>query len=175
LELKEHYYLGKILKPISFQGKLLIHLDVDDPGQYSSLDAVFVHVGGNLVPFFIEEIQLQPGKQAQVKFQDIDHVDQTEMLTGAGLYLPLAALPDLDENQFYYHEITGYLVVDHKFGEIGRVEKVLDYPMQALLQVKQGKKEILIPVADEIITAVDKQKQVIRITAPEGLIEMYLE
>jgi 16S rRNA processing protein RimM len=175
VEINGYFYLGKILRPIGIQGKLLIYLDVDDPQQYSGLDAVFVYVGGNLVPFLIREIQMLPGKQAHVTFQDVDNLDQIEMLTGAALYLPVEALPELGENEFYYHEINGYMVVDHKYGELGTVEKVLDYPMQALLQLRRGEKEILIPVADEIITAVDKKNRSIHIKAPEGLIEMYLE
>jgi len=84
MEIKGHYYLGRILKPVGNQGAMLIYLDVDDPGQYKNLDAVFIFVGGNLVPFFIEELQIRPGKQAQVIFQDIDSVDQTEVLLAQG-------------------------------------------------------------------------------------------
>jgi 16S rRNA processing protein RimM len=175
MEIKGHYYLGKILKSIGIDGTMLIYLDVDDPEQYKNLDAVFAFVGGNLVPFLIVNLQLRPGKQAQVKFQDIDNVEQTEVLVSAGLYLPLAALPVLDENQFYFHEIVGFRVVDLEFGEVGIVEKVLEYPKQALLQVLHGKKEVLIPIADEIITKTDKKNRLIHINAPEGLIEMYLE
>lgn len=175
MELNDHYYLGRILKPIGVKGNMLIFLDVDDPDQYKNLDAVFVFVGGNLVPFLIKEIQLRPGKQAQVVFQDITSMDQTDILIGAGLYLPLAALPKLGENQFYFHEITGYKVIDEEFGEIGVVEKVLEYPKQALLQIIFGKKEILIPIADEIIHKVDKENRIIHISTPNGLIELYLD
>lgn len=175
MEIESHYFLGKILKPIGLDGHLLVFLDVDDASHYQNLDAVFAFIGGNLIPFLIEEITLRPGKQAQVKFQDIDSVDQTNLLTGTSLYLPIAALPILGENQFYYHEITGFTVIDKNFGEVGKIEKVLDYPLHALLQVKHGDKEILIPVADEIIIKVNKQDRVIHTDAPEGLIEMYLE
>ncbi|MBE0662591.1 MAG: 16S rRNA processing protein RimM [Bacteroidales bacterium] len=175
MEIEGHYYLGKILKPIGLDGHLLMFLDVDDASNYQNLDAIFASIGGNLIPFLIEEINLRPGKQAQVKFQDIDSIDQTDLLTGASVYLPIAALPGLGENQFYYHEIIGFNVIDKNFGELGEIEKVLDYPLQALLQVMHGDKEILIPVADEIISKVDKQQRVIHIDAPEGLIEMYLE
>lgn len=175
MEIKGHYYLGKILKPVGVQGDVIIFLDVDDPAQYSRLEAVFVYVGGNLVPFMIQNLQLRPGKQALVRFHDIDNVDQTDVLVGAGLYLPIAALPKLEEHQFYFHEIISFTVVDKNFGALGKVEKVLDYPMQALLQVMHHDKEVLIPVADEIITRVDKANSTIYISAPDGLIEMYLE
>ena len=174
MEISGYYYLGKILKPIGIQGELLIYLDVDEPNKYRDLDAAYAYVAGNLVPFIVQEINLRSGKQAAVRFHDIDDIDQTIVLVGAGLYLPLSVLPELTEDQFYYHEIEGFTVIDEKFGVLGEVEKVLDYPMQALLQVMHIDKEILIPVADEIITKVDKDKRIIRIQAPEGLIEMYL-
>jgi len=174
MEVKGHYYLGKIIKAVGLKGHVLVFLDVDDPTAYSSLDAVFAMVGGNLVPFIIEDFQLRPSSYAQVKFHDIDSADQVEVLTGSALYLPLDVLPKLNENQFYYHEITGFLVIDENFGEIGPVETVLDYPMQALLQVEHSGKEILIPVADEIILKVDRKNRMIHVRAPEGLIEMYI-
>ena len=105
MEIKGHYYLGKILKSVGLNGHVIILLDVDNPEQYAGLDAVFVYVGGSLVPILVDELQLRSGKQAQVKLHDIESVDQTDVLIGQMLYLPLTALPELDENQFYYHEI----------------------------------------------------------------------
>lgn len=175
MEIKDHYYLGKLLKPVGIQGRMLLFLDVDDPFSYKNLDAAFVYIGGNLVPFIIDDIRIRKDKQAEVKLQDIDDAEQCEILTGAPVYLPLSVLPQLSEDQFYYHEITGFKVIDKTHGEIGTVENVLDYPLQALLQVMKGRKEILIPVADEIILSVDRNKRTLHIQAPEGLIEMYLE
>lgn len=174
MEVKGHYYLGRIIKPVGLKGHVMVFLDVDDPGSYNSLDTIFAMVGGNLVPFIIEDLQQRPNNQVQIKFHDIDSPDQADVLLGSPLFLPLEALPELKENQFYYHEIKGFSVIDEEFGEIGAVEKVLDYPMQALLQVFHEKKEVLIPVADEIIIKVDRNKRLIHIRAPEGLIEMYL-
>jgi len=51
---------------------------------------------------------------------------------------------------------------------------VLEYPNQALFQVFRDGKEILIPIQDEIITAVNREKKQILIDAPEGLIDLYL-
>ncbi|HAH60328.1 MAG TPA: 16S rRNA processing protein RimM, partial [Bacteroidales bacterium] len=68
-----------------------------------------------------------------------------------------------------------YQVIDLNFGETGRVEEVLEYPHQAILRILRGKKEILIPITDEIITAVDRENKIIHVNAPEGLIAMYLE
>ncbi len=52
---------------------------------------------------------------------------------------------------------------------------MLEYPTQAILQVMKEKKEILIPILDQVIQNVDRDKKILSITAPEGLIDMYLQ
>jgi ribosomal 30S subunit maturation factor RimM len=142
-------------------------------------------------PFFLQRDTLQvpfikrskkgalTPEQAEEKFnawlEEKEVKIRTKVKEQELLKKPLSALPRLSEKQFYFHEIAGYTVVDQVQGEIGKVEKVLDYPMQALLQVMKGTKEILIPVADEIILKVDRKNRLLHIHAPEGLIEMYLE
>ena len=80
-----------------------------------------------------------------------------------------------EERQFYYHEIVGFTVVDTEKGELGPVSQVLEYPTQAILQVMKDKKEILVPILDQVIQSVDRNKKILTITAPEGLIDMYLQ
>jgi 16S rRNA processing protein RimM len=43
-----------------------------------------------------------------------------------------------------------------------------------LLQIKQGTKEVLIPLAANVVQAIDRKKRTMTITAPEGLIQLYL-
>ncbi len=174
MQLDKYFYLGKILKTIGISGDLMVHLDVDDPMRYQNLDAIFIALGGNLVPFIIERVKLKHNNQAQIKLREIDSVEQTEILIGCTLYLPLELLPKLKGNQFYYHEIIGFEVTDSRFGPVGRVELVLEFPLQAILQLNFAGKEVLIPVADDIITSVDRENRRLIISAPEGLIEMYL-
>ncbi|MDQ1285869.1 MAG: hypothetical protein QG663_1293, partial [Thermodesulfobacteriota bacterium] len=41
---------------------------------------------------------------------------------------------------------------------LGKVESIIRTPAQDVLQVQQGKKEILIPLVDEIVQEIDLQK-----------------
>ena len=84
-------------------------------------------------------------------------------------------MPPLSGNKFYYHEITGFSIVDENHGNIGQIQQVLEYPNQAVFQVFSNEKEVLIPISNEIIKLVDREKKQIKIKAPEGLIEIYLE
>jgi len=168
------YYLGKILKLHAAKGALLIHLDTDSPKNYTELESVYVQMNGQLIPFFIESLDMRHNNNAVVTFADIDSIEQASLLTGCDLYLPLEMLPPLSGNRFYYHEVKDYLVNDEVYGQIGTIQEVLEYPHQAVLRILFKEKEILIPITDEIIVDVNRETRTIYTRSPEGLIELYL-
>jgi len=167
------FYLGKITKLFGYKGEVDIFLDVDEPQNYAKLDAVFAKQKGQLVPYFVEHIRLKQN-HAVVKFQDMN-ADNVQSLIGAELYLPLAALPKLNGNQFYFHEVIGFSMNDADYGEIGTLETVMDNGPQAIFQIKHPcGKEILIPISDRFIVEVNRENRSITTKAPEGLIDFYL-
>ncbi len=170
----ECFFLGKIVAKFSFKGEVLIKLDTDEPEAYTEMESVLVEYNGNLVPFFIEKSSLQKSTLLRVKFEDIETEEDAEDLVGTLTYLPLSMLPKLNEDQFYYHEIIGFDVIDAEHGNIGKIVSVNDTTAQALFEIKKGEKEILIPMNDDIITKIDKENKTIYVSAPEGLVAMYL-
>jgi 16S rRNA processing protein RimM len=90
--------------------------------------------------------------------------------------LPLQRLPKLKGNKFYFHEVIGFEVIDKTKGVIGNIDKIMDHPAQPILQILHNTgKEILIPIADDIVLDVDRKNKQICIQAPDGLIDLYLE
>ena len=170
----ECYRLGSIAKLHSYKGEVTIYLDVDEPEEYQYLESVFVDYGNKLIPFFLENIQLRQNGFAVVKFEDIDSEKQAKTILKCGLYLPLETLPELSEEEFYYHEIEGYKVIDDKVGEIGVVKQVLDVANNPLIEIEFEGKEILIPKQDQFIHRIDRDSKCLYISAPEGLLDMYL-
>lgn len=169
----ECFNLGYIPKTIGKKGELAFFLDVDEPGRYKKLQSVFIELNGTLVPFFIQTIQLR-GNTAIVKLDGIDSIEKAEELVRGALYLPLTALPALKGKKFYFHEVPGFTVIDKEYGNIGTVEKVLDFPQQAIFQIKKEDKEILIPAREEFIIRIDRTAKMIELNAPDGLIAVYL-
>ena len=170
----DYYYVGRILKPYGNKGQLLVYLETDDPLRYEKLESVFVEINQERIPFIISAIELLRGAKAILKFEDTDSVTEAQSFTGLKLFLPVSGLPPLGKEQFYFHEVTGYSVIDEEKGDIGTIADVLEYPSQILLQVRSGGKEILIPAVNEVIIRIDKQNRIIHIRAPEGLIDLYL-
>ncbi|WP_234859550.1 ribosome maturation factor RimM [Aquimarina aquimarini] len=171
---EECFYLGKIVSKFSFKGEVLIKLDTDEPESYAKMESVFVDYNNNLVPFFIEKSSLHKSDLLRVKFEDVDSEEDADDLMKAELYLPLSLLPQLEGDQFYYHEIIGFKIVDVAFGEVGVIKAINDSTAQALFEVDREGVEILIPMNDEFIEKIDRKSKEVIVHTPEGLIDLYL-
>lgn len=169
------FYLGKIVKKYSFKGELLAKLDTDQPDLYDNLDAVFIDLRGNLVPFFIENSQLHKSDLLRLKFEDVDTEADADALMKTELYLPIEMLPKLEGDKFYFHEVIGFEVKDENYGYVGTIVSINDSTAQALFEIDKDGTEILIPMNDEFITEVDRAKKTIIVNTPEGLIDLYLD
>lgn len=171
---KDFYFLGKITKTSGYKGNLMFFFDVDDIGHYHGLDAVFIDIAGELIPFVITYIQFKNNRTAIVKLEDISTEEQAIALVGNELFLPISLLPARKGNEFYFHEVTGFTVWDVNYGNIGIIDHILDQSSQAIFVIQGKGKEILIPITDEFIKKVDRQNKTIEVETPPGLIDLYL-
>ena len=168
------FYLGKIVRKHSFRGEVVIKLDTDEPELYQEMESIFVDLGNNLVPFFIQKSLLQKGNQLRVRFEGIENEADAEGILKANVYLPVSLLPNLDGNKFYYHEVIGFKIMDVNYGEVGILENINDTAAQPLFEIKKDDNEIFIPMIDDFIKKVDRKNNTILVETPEGLIDLYL-
>jgi 16S rRNA processing protein RimM len=169
------FQLGYIAKVHGLHGEVSIVLDVDYPEDYEDLKQVFLEQKSRLVPFFIEHFVLSHNNKVLAKFEDFDSVDEASKLVGSALYLPAKELQELEEGQYYYHELIGFEVLDENLGSIGIVKVIYDLETQDLLGVDHQGKEVLIPIQDQIILKVDKAEKKVYCLLPTGLLDIYLE
>ncbi|CAG5068310.1 Ribosome maturation factor RimM [Dyadobacter sp. CECT 9623] len=169
------FLLGYIVRTHGTAGNVVIFLDVDYPDDYDGLESVYVEIKGELVPYFIQDINLQKQSNAIVSFEDVDTMAKAQALVGSSLYLPLENLEPLGEEDFYYHEIKGYTVVDQTIGELGIIREVYSLNGQDLIAMDYQGTEILIPTAVEIVLKADKLNKQLLVNLPEGLLDVYLD
>lgn len=169
------FQLGYIAKLHGFKGEVSLFLDVSNPEDYKTLDALFIEINNQLTPFFIERFQLKNKGFAALKLEGVDTENDAKIILRKKCFLPLSILPELDDKHFYDHEIIGFHVIDASYGKAGIVEQVIDNATNPLLQLKIEDKEILIPFVKDLIEKVDRKKKTLFIHAPTGLIEMYLQ
>lgn len=172
---KDCFHLGRVAKLHGFKGEVSLFLDVTNPEDYRSLDAVFIDINNHLTPFFIESLKLKNKGFAAVKFEGVTDENAAKAILRKDVYLPAQILPELEGVHFYDHEVIGFTVMDSLHGDVGVIEQVIDLKANPLLQVLKDEKEILIPLLEGLVTKVDRDKKELHIKAPEGLIELYLD
>lgn len=178
MKVDDCFYLGYISKTIGTKGELAFKLDVDSPSSYQGIQAVFLQISPKdqqLVPYFLSHAILQNNNLLRCKFEGIDDQAIAKPLIGKSLYLLLDHLPELKDDQFYFHEVIGFTVIDIEKGQLGTVDRVIEYSTSNLFSVLVGDKEVLIPISDETIQKVDKVNRKITVQCPNGLIDLYLE
>lgn len=171
---KDCFYVGTIVNKFSFKGELLVKLDTDEPELFTQMESVFIEIGKNLIPFFIESSQLHKSMLLRVKFEDVEDEPTADSLMKHDLYLPLTALPPLEGNKFYFHEIINFKAVDINYGIVGIITGVNDTTSQALFEIDHDGTQVLIPMNDDFIKEVNRDTKTITVETPPGLIELYL-
>ncbi len=166
------FYLGIIAKKYSFKGEVILKLDTDQPEIYENLDAILVDFGKALVPYFIEKSLFQKGNQLRIQFEEVYSEQEADKLLKKDAYLPLNLLPKLKGTKFYYHEISGFILEDINFGEIGLIDSINDSSSQPLFVIKTETEDILIPMVDDFIQKIDRKNKKVLVKTPEGLIDM---
>jgi 16S rRNA processing protein RimM len=174
IQVEDCFYLGYVKKTNGVQGAVELNLDVDDPGKYKKKESVLLMLKDNLTPFLIEQFSIRP-KTVVVKFKGVNSANESELLVGTSVYMPLTELPPLKgKNKFYYHEVIGFTAIDVNMGKIGIVTDIVDLTAQPVIQIMADKKEVLVPLIDEFIVEVNKTTREFTLNTPEGLISMYL-
>lgn len=107
-----------------------------------------------------------------VHIKGIDDRDLAAALTPVDIAVEKALLPDLDEGEFYWHQLIGLTVVSEFEGEtyhLGVVEQMLETGANDVLVVKASsasidERERLVPyVPDIYVIRVDTEKGEIRV------------
>jgi 16S rRNA processing protein RimM len=167
------FYLGKITRLHGYKGAMVLYIDADDPTRYYTVNAVYVELNGQLIPHFIQRADPK-ANQVIVTFEGVDGEEAAQRYVNKAIYLPISTLPKLSGKQFYYHEVIGFTITDLNFGVVGQVKAITDHPTNPLFMVDHQGKEVLIPMNDDCLVEINRDKGIIVVDTPEGLIDLYL-
>ncbi len=174
MDLNDSIYIGQIAKLHGYKGGVSLFLDVTHPEEYMDMESFFVEIDGILTPFFVESFKLKNKGFAAVKFQGVDSEQEARSLLKKKVFIPESELKELDESKFYDHEVIGYEVEDIVKGGIGKVTAIADLKQNPLLVIEFKDKEILLPIFEGLIVNVDRKLKRLKVKAPDGLIDLYL-
>ena len=167
------YKIGRLGKPHGVKGEISFQFS-DDVFDRVDADYIIIEVDGILVPFFIEEYRFRSDETALLKLEDIDTQEAARELTNSDVFFE-RRLSDNPESPSMA-AIIGYRIVNNADNrEIGTIVGFDDSTENTLFEVMKTDdpdSSILIPAAEEFIKSIDNDKREIRVTLPEGLIDL---
>ena len=172
--MKGFFEIGHIAKLHGFKGEVSFFLDHSDPDLLFQCAFIYLDIDGIPTPFMIKRLKPMNKGFFVLAFDGIENESSAKAILKKRGFLPDSLLPDLDDSTFYDHEIIGFDVFDTHFGPIGSVISVIDHEANPLLQLDFKGKEVLIPLNVELHKKIDRKKRTLTLTAPEGLLEIYL-
>lgn len=175
--------VGQIAAPHGVRGAARVSLfgsgEVVVPGVELTLGAVANQPARALV---VRTAEAVPGKAAlRVTFEGVASRDEIEALRGRVLLVPREALGDVDEDEFFFHDLIGAQVFDRRAPAVclGTVQGVVTLPHQELLEVdysdQGGADTWMLAAIPEYLEEVDVQANRIVTDLPEGMLPEDLE
>jgi 16S rRNA processing protein RimM len=118
-----------------------------------------------------DTVRSSPHKQnILLRLSGIETLSVVESLVGSSVWMAKADLPELDQEEFYWSDLEGMEVIDAHERLLGRVVGMFATPAHDILEVDGPSGEILIPAIEPFLVTLDREKGLLHVNLPEGLV-----
>jgi len=108
-----------------------------------------------------------------IKLEGFNNINDVEKYKGASLMISEDAMDELEEGEYYYHEIIGCQAVTEDGEQLGVITEILSPGANDVWVIERPKgtgKPILLPVIDDVLLSVDVTEKRVTVRLLEGLI-----
>lgn len=162
--------IAQILKSNGTDGEVIMGFRNIGPEDLDTTEPVFIYFDGLPVPFFIDSIIVKGVNKASVHLTDIDSFEDAEEIVGKKVWASI----DEEDDEEDMSMLVGWTLFrseeDGSETEIGRITEYLDIPNNPCIEVDTGNDKVIVPLHEDLITAVDPENEEIVMNIPAGLI-----
>ena len=164
--------IGTFNKPHGVHGEISFTF-TDDIFDRAESPYLVCCIDNIFVPFFIEEYRFKSGLTALIKLIDIDNEDAARAFTNLEVFYPKKYYIEEEEEATHDDYFIGFTVNDITHGTLGEIVDIDDSTINVLFVVMSPQeREILIPIQEEFVCAIDEEQRIIHMDLPEGLLDM---
>jgi 16S rRNA processing protein RimM len=158
--------IGRFGAPHGIRGWVKVHSFTEEPADIFNYINWNVSYANNKSMFAAEVIEYKAHQSAfVVRLASIEDRDEVAKLTNSDIYVSRDELPNLDNDQHYWHDLIGMQVVNELAQALGVVNHFMNTGANDIMVVTgEDKKKILIPyVPDMYIHKVDTAARTITV------------
>lgn len=167
------YLIGNVLRPQGLSGEVKVAVVSPRPERFNLLKRVYLKKD-NVQTYTIEAVRLTAGigRFVYIKFKEVTTRTAAESLRGAEILVEQQDLIQLQQDEYFIHDLIGCRVLSEQGVYIGEIIDVLQLSSNDVyvLQSETGK-EILIPAIKEVVKKIAPESKQVIVHLLEGLID----
>ncbi|WP_336154693.1 ribosome maturation factor RimM [Bacillus sp. 204(2023)] len=171
---KRWFNVGKIVNTHGIKGEVRVISKTDFAEErYKPGNTLYLFMDGRNEPVEVTVNTHRLHKQFHLlQFKERQNLNEVEELKNAIIKVPEEELGELNEGEFYFHEIIGCEVFTEEGKLIGKVKEILTPGANDVWVIgRKGKKDALIPYIESVVKHIDVREKKIEIELMEGLID----
>lgn len=157
--------LGRIVAAYGIKGWVRVRPFGDDPQAWCDMPQWWLGCapdGTEWTPGVPTAVRFQ-GHDLVAKLAGIDDRNAAERLDGLYVAAPREALPATAEQEYYWADLVGLDVVNEQDEALGRIDSLLETGANAVLVVKDGEEQRLLPFVAQVVKSVDVEARQVRV------------
>ena len=166
-----YFNVGKIVNTQGLQGEMRV-LSVTDFAEER------FKKGNTLALFdkkdqFVMDVEISSYRKVKnfdiIKFKGMYHINDIEKFRDFTLKVREEDLTDLEDGEFYYHEIIGLEVYENDLF-LGTIKEILQPGANDVwVGKRKGKRDLLLPYIPPVVLRIDIERGRVDVEIPEGL------
>ena len=165
--------VGKIVNTHSLKGEVKVISSTDfEEERFKKGSKLLITRGNQLIREVVVQSYRNHKNFLLVKFEGIDSVEEAEKLKNLQIKIDSDEVGELEENEFYFHQMIGCEVFDENDKNLGEIIDILTPGANDVWVIKgENGKEILIPYIEDVVKKIDITSKKVNIEVMEGLID----
>jgi 16S rRNA processing protein RimM len=174
---EEFITVARVAKTQGRRGEVAADLFTDFPERFEQRRHLWaLQADGKRRELDLEEFWPHKGRMV-FKFAGVESINDAETLIGSEIQIPREQRAELQDGSVFVSDLVGCAVTARSGNAnpraLGRVDDVIFGAGEApLLQIRDGKKEFLVPFVERFVEKMDLSGRQIAMNVPEGLLEL---
>ncbi|MDD7692880.1 MAG: ribosome maturation factor RimM [Limosilactobacillus sp.] len=166
----DFYNVGKIVNTHGIRGDVRVMPTTDFVAErFAKGQDLYLQQAGEPLKLTVESARQHKGF-ILVKFVGYDNINDVQAFRDHELMVSGKDQQPLEDGQYYYHQIIGLSVKTVDGEELGTIKEILSPGANDVWVVQRdGKKDLLLPVIDDVVKDVDLDAGEVTVELMEGL------